>query len=80
MDIVKVSDELVRYILREYKHKKGIGWKVAAITNNRPKWLKTEHFKAVWSFPNLIYEFLRAFITVDETWTHYTSQTKQQSK
>lgn len=83
VEIAKISDERVRNILHEHLNMKKLSarWvpRLLTIDHKRERMNTSKHCLEL--FQHNPQEFLRRFITVDETWIHhYTPETKVQSK
>ena len=82
-EIVGISDERVRNILHEHLNKKKLSarWVPRLLTIDQKRTRVTTSEAGLAMFKLNKKEFLRRFITVDETWIHhYTPETKEQSK
>jgi len=78
-----MSTERVRNILHEHlsMEKLSARWVPRLLTVNQKLTRKTVSIKNLALYKRNPSEFLRRFITVDETWIHhYTPESKQQSK
>lgn len=82
-DIAKISDERVRNILHDHLHMKKLSarWVPRLLTTDQKHQRMNLSKQCLQLFQRNPDEFLRRFVTVDETWVHhYTPETKQQSK
>lgn len=82
-EIVGISDERVRNILHEHLNMKKLSarWVPRLLTIDQKRTRVTTSEAGLAMFKRNKKEFLRRFITVDETWIHhYTPETKEQSK
>lgn len=81
--IVKISKDRIAYILKEHLNMKKLSarWvpRLLSVDHKRKRVLLSQYGLDI--FHSNTTEFLRRFITVDETWIHhYTPETKEQSK
>lgn len=82
-EIVRISDERVRNILHEHLDMRKVSarWVPRLLTIDQKRIRVTTSEANLAMFKRNKKEFLRRFITVDETWIHHhTPETKQQSK
>lgn len=83
VDIVHISDERVRNILHEHLHMKKVSarWVPRLLTMDQKVQRMNISMSSLEIYNRNPSEFLRRYITVDETWFHhYTPETKEQSK
>ncbi|CAH2090560.1 unnamed protein product [Euphydryas editha] len=82
-EATRTSTERVRHILHEYlsMEKLCARWVPRLLTVDQKLTRKTVSIENLALYKRNLSEFLRRFITVDETWIHhYTPESKQQSK
>lgn len=82
-DIVSISDERVRNILHSYLEMKKLSarWVPRLLTVDQKRTRVTISEECLAKFRLNKKDFMRRFITVDETWIHHhTPETKEQSK
>ena len=82
-DIVKISEERVRYIIHHHLDMKKLSarWVPRLLTIDQKRQRMNLSIQCLQMFQLNPNEFLRRFVTVDETWVHHhTPETKQQSK
>lgn len=83
VEIVGISDERVRNILHQHLDMKKLSarWVPRLLTVDQKRTRVTTSEAGLALFQRNKNEFMRRFITVDETWIHhYTPETKEQSK
>lgn len=82
-EMVRISDERVRNILHQHLNMRKLSarWVPRLLTIDQKRVRVTTSKANLAMFNRNRHEFLRRFITVDETWIHHhTPETKEQSK